>query len=90
MHGALQVWLTNTEAPKGPSCDSRKHPWGDSPGEILMTISKLSDSFSRGPPPPGVLQAMQRVHAPLNTRVYLEVHPLSLVPRCKLPPACDN
>ena len=38
-----------------------------------MTISKLSGSFSRGPPPPGVLQAMQRVHTPLNTKIYLEV-----------------
>jgi len=46
-----------------------------------MTISKLSGSFSRGPPPPGVLQAMQRVHTPLNTKVYLEVR---LRPVCPL------
>ena len=63
----LQIWLA-----KGGN------PWGDCPGEILLTISKLSGCFSRGAPPPGVLQAMQRIHMPLNDQVYLEVRLPSL------------
>ena len=56
----------------------------------MMTISKLTGSFSLGPPPPGVLQAMQRVQTPLNERVYLEVKSSSPASPSEMPPTCHQ
>jgi hypothetical protein len=47
--------------------------WGNSPHEIILTIQKIKGCFKQGPPPSGVLQAMQRMQAPLTGPLALDI-----------------
>ena len=55
------------------SIDGSASKWGSSPSDILDTIAVVAPGYSQGPPPPGVLQAIEDLERPLRGKSFVDI-----------------
>ena len=60
------------------SGDSSASKWGSSPSDILDSIAVVAPGYTLGPPPPGVLQAIEDLERPLRGKIFVDIKTVRL------------